>query len=335
MANCNNLFKEFNTNLNISETKRKRLIKSRDSLRSTIIAYFKLNHPEYKPTFRGQGSYAAKTMIRIKSDTCDLDNGIFFSSKPKVSPKTLQKWVHSAVKNSSSQNPQHREKCIRVVYKNDYHIDLPIYYQEHDHDKPLLATKNEGWLESDPKEFKDWFIEQKDATGQLQRIVKYLKAWADYKVKKMPNGLIMTVLATRNIFHHKRDDIALLKTLESIEYKLTDSWSCHMPTEKNEDLLSDYTGNIEFFFESLEQIIADAKSAINHHENQLKASKIWRKHLGAFFPEGKDKNVDSQLESLVGTASAILTKSAKLDRDGRIQNDKGVEHKPHKNYGGQ
>lgn len=151
---------------------------SRDNLQELIRSHFKEKHPDYVPKFRGQGSYYLGTMIRTKEDTCDLDNGVYFFPKPKETATTMQNWVWDAVENATSEKPQHRSKCIRVVYQGDYHIDLPVYYKEsetNDADKPHLAIKDIGWSPSDPKEFKLWFRKQTDNEGQLVKIVRFLK----------------------------------------------------------------------------------------------------------------------------------------------------------------
>ena len=337
MSNCHNLFQTFNGNLQITSTKKSKLMTSRDSLRDKIREYFKEKHPEYKPKFRGQGSYSMGTMIRTKQDTCDLDNGVYFFPKPSETGTTLQKWVKEAVEGATATPPQHRQKCVRVIYAGDYHIDLPVYYKEsgtNDTEYPHLAVKNSEWSKSDPKEFKDWFNGKKDEKGQLVRTVRYLKAWFDNRSKKMPNGLTMTVLATNKIKCNARDDIALRDTLKEIRNSLKSSWSCVMPTTPNDDLLENYTGDKDYFFDKIDAFIKDADKAIDEEKNQLQASKLWKKHLGSYFPDGEDKDVDKQANSLAALATSILDKRAKTDKDGKIQESQGVDHKPHKNYGG-
>lgn len=337
MSDCHNLFQTFNGNLNITSTKKSKLMTSRDKLRDKIRNHFKEKHPDYKPKFRGQGSYSMGTMIRTKEDTCDLDNGVYFFPKPSETGTTLQKWIKEAVEDATSTPPQHREKCIRVIYAGDYHIDLPVYYKSsetNDSENPHLAVKNSDWSKSDPKEFKDWFKKKKDTKGQLVRNVRYLKAWCDNRARKMPNGLTMTVLASKNIQYHDRDDIALRDTLKEIRNSLKSSWSCVMPTTPKDDLLESYNGDKDYFFEAIDVFIKDADKAIDEEKNQLKASKLWQKHLGSYFPDGEDKDVDKQANSLVAIATSILDKRAKTDRNGYIQESQGVGHKPHRNFGG-
>lgn len=338
MSNCHNLFQTFNGNLNITSTKKSKLMTSRDKLRDKIRNYFNEKHPGYKPKFRGQGSYSMGTMIRTKEDTCDLDNGVYFFPKPKETATTMQNWIWDAVEDATSEKPQHRSRCIRVIYKGDYHIDLPVYYKEsetNESENPHLAVKNTGWSKSDPKEFKDWFKKKKDTKGQLVQTIRYLKAWCDNRAKKMPNGLTLTVLACNNIKYNDRDDIALRDTLKEITSSLKSSWSCVMPTTPKDDLLENYNGDKDYFFDAIDAFIKDADKAIDEEKNQLKASKLWQKHLGAYFPDGADKDVDKQANALASVASTILAGKAKLDEQGKIQENSGVQHLSHKNFGGE
>lgn len=336
MANCNNLFKKFNSNLNINKSKKERLISSRENLREKIRKYFSENHNEYTPRFYLQGSYALGTMIRTKDDTCDFDDGVYFSPKPEVSGTTFQGWVKKAVEEVTEESPEHRAKCIRIVFKGDYDIDLPIYYiEENNESKFFLAVKNKDWELSDPKEFKDWFESKKDAENQLLRIVRYLKAWCDTCLKKMPSGLSMTVLAVNNICYETRDDKSFLKTIKKIKMSLEESWECIMPTTPQDDLFENYTGSKEYFFERLDALIADGNAAIESEENQLTASKLWSKHLGKYFPEGEDANVDEKQKQLMLKALLLQDRNADTSSDGLIvEKGKGVTtNKEHKFYG--
>ncbi|TRX65807.1 cyclic GMP-AMP synthase DncV-like nucleotidyltransferase [Carboxylicivirga sp. M1479] len=336
MSNCHNLFQTFNSDLNISKSKKKKLMTSRDNLRDLIRKYFKENHSEYTPYFAGQGSYSLGTMIRTKDDTCDLDNGVYFFPKPTETGTTLQKWVKEAVKEAASTTPEHRKRCVRVNYVAEYHIDLPIYYKtgkDNEEEHPHLAVKKEDWSESDPREFNRWFKDIKDDKGQLVRIVRYLKAWGDTRSFKMPSGITMTVLAANNISYNDRDDISLKETLDNIQSTLNSSWTCVIPTTPGDDLLANFKGDKDKFLDASEKFIDDATKAIAE-ANQLNASKKWIKHLGSYFPEGENKDVDKQMKKLFSTATSVVTGNAKLNSLGHIQSNEGVDHKPHKNYGG-
>jgi hypothetical protein len=310
MANCNNLFQEFNENLKITGTKKEKLIKSKNNLRDTIRKYFAKEHPKYKPTFYIQGSYKMKTIIRTKDDTCDLDDGVYFKNNPdNVTCTTLQKWVKDAVSDVTDSTPSHRKKCITVDYAAGYNIDLPVLLFDNDKDfHPSLAVKDGDWQEDDPKDFFEEFNKQKDEDGQLIRLVKYLKAWCDNKRNKMPSGLSMSVLAMNNFQGNVRDDVALKFLLIEIQNSLKLNFQCKMPTTPNDDLFKGYDqARRDNFLSNLSSFITDAKKAVDEEENQLKASKLWQKHLGdKYFPNGKDedekKSNASSLNGIIGSA---------------------------------
>jgi hypothetical protein len=77
-----------------------------------------------------------------------------------------------------------------------------------------------------------------------------------------------------------------------------------MPTTPKDDLFQDYTETKQSnFMHNLSTFIDDAKLAIDEN-NKLKASKLWKKHLGDRFPEGEDVDEElpenEQLAALIG-----------------------------------
>ncbi|MBI1838673.1 MAG: hypothetical protein HYR91_15520 [Flavobacteriia bacterium] len=308
MANCDKLFREFNKELNVPESKQSKLNSSKEFARQRIRDDFKNNHPDYNPTFYTQGSSIMGTMIRTKDDTCDLDDGVYFKSNPQnVSSTTLQSWIKSAVDGITDTTPTHRKKCITLDYKAGYNIDFPVLlFDKAKDDHPLLAVKNDDFILDDPKEFVDHFKSVK--TAQLIRIIRYLKAWCDFKREKMPSGLVVTVLAMNDLQENTRDDVSLKFTLIEIEKTLKRQFTCIMPTTPNDDLLGDYDdARKNNFMKNLADFIVDAKKAVDEEKNQLVASRLWQKHFGkTYFPDGEDKNDPTvnpeKLNSTIGNA---------------------------------
>ena len=299
MANCHNLFIQYNDELQINKSKKNRLRDSKDALRDRIRKFFADNHPEYVPQFFIQGSYKMGTMIKTKDDECDLDDGVYFLREPDVSATTLQKWVYQAVEGHTKGGQEHRKKCIRVIYAGDYHIDLPVYYKPEEDEHPHLAVKNKGWELSDPKEFLEWFKDVK--SEQIIRISRYLKGWGDHKRNNMPSGLVMALFSEKYLDNDDRDDIAIFKTLKSIKADLSVNWSCKMPTTPKDDLLSKHNENFKKnFFLALDHFISDANDALEN-DCQEKASKLWRKHLGSRFPIG-EKDVSKEEAMSISSA---------------------------------
>lgn len=311
MADLHSLFETFHTNIRITQTKKNKLRNSKDALRKKIISYFEEHHPEYVPKFRIQGSYKMGSAIRTKDDTCDLDDGVYFLRKPDVSPTILQTWVYNAVKGHTKEQA-HRKKCISVLYfENDvevYNIDIPVYYKLDD-EAPRLAIKNGEWSESDPKEMTDWFVEKKKQKSQVAKIVRHLKSWCDHVREKMPSGLAMTVLACNAIenvsWYDKRDDVTLKNMLKEIRRVLKIKFECIVPAVPNDDLFANYdNAKRQSILKRLDDFITDAEAALEE-KNELKASRLWGKHLGNRFPEGEDKNQETNNNGAIAGLGGI------------------------------
>ena len=338
MANLDSNFKDFYKDLQVPESKINLMITSRKNLRNKIKDYFIENHPEYKPTFYIQGSYKMGTAIRTKDDECDMDDGCYFIPKPDVTAKTLQGWVKDAVDGTTNATPLHKNKCIRVQYAANYHIDLPVYRKEDSDNKkhPELAIRDKGYEESDPKEVVEWFNDKKKNNEVLVRIISYMKSWADNVRGFMPPGLAMTILASNNQKKHDgRDDIALRDTLKEIKNSLDKNFECIVPGTPYDNLFDEYSDDRkQKFLNELTDFIADAEKAIEE-KNKLKASKLWRKHLGSRFPLAKDEDDESMqnLSSLRDISKTVLAGIATTARNGIIHAAEGVKNLSHSNYG--
>ncbi|WP_149244314.1 CBASS cGAMP synthase [Dyadobacter sp. 32] len=195
--------------------------------------------------------------------------------------------------------------------QNRFHIDLPIYYTTTKR-SPDLAHLKAGWMTSDPIAFINWFegkvnsgfkeaflyekkaflneyrqwrdrIRQEDA--QLRRMVRYLKAWADYQRtlgREMPCGIILTILVAENFVGSDRDDIALQATLGKILAKLEEKFCCFRPTPPTTDDLFEGYEHEDIFMERLRAFTASARQAINE-TNPKRACGKWQLHFGNRF----------------------------------------------------
>lgn len=307
MANTHNLFQKFHDDIQILNSKKDKLKLSKEANRNRIRKFFKNHDSKLTPKFYIQGSYKMGSAVRTKDDTCDLDDGVYFENVPdEITCTQLQKWVLEAVTGYTDTKPQHRKKCITVIYLKDgiedYNIDLPVY--KIDGNDKLLAIKDAEWESSDPKEFNNWFKSKKKTYPQLIRFVRYLKIWCDWKRNKMPSGLAMSILASNAIenivIDTKRDDKALRDILKDIQKTLKLKFTCVVPAEPFDDLFANYDDTRKNnFLDNLQKIIDDADAAIQE-KNEKTSSQFWKKHLGDRFPEGEDKD---DYSGIIGTAS--------------------------------
>jgi hypothetical protein len=279
-------FLAFHQKIVIPPSKITELKKSKQALKQRIIDFFKDKKEVTTPKFFIQGSYKMKTMVLDKSETYDVDLGVYFSEKPKVEPAVLQKWVLQAVKNHTSEPPQHREKCIRVVYRRKFHIDLPIYYQRENDRHPFLATKS-GWEKSNPEDLCEWFDWQKKSDGQLLRLVKYFKVWAKQRKKKMPSGIALTVLVVNHHKPSKYDDLAFYYTIDAICDALTlcPRWDLEIinPMVPHDNLLGRLDENQQTNFLKALKVLEEVGDKAMRQMDTTKAINLWRQQLGADF----------------------------------------------------
>ena len=295
MANNHEQFIAFNDKIS-AEGIRETLKSNREVLRNKIRNYYKENYPyDIQPCFHQQGSYAMHTLLNpiIREDGSrpyDMDDGIYFvgNVQNQLSIQEYHSRILKAVEGHTNKDPEDNDPCVTVYYADGHHVDLPIYFMEEDDEHPQLAHKTLGWIYSDPREFYKWFNGIKE-NNQLRRLVRYLKAWADYEEytngTKMPSGCIMTILAAKYYVRNERDDIAFKDLLVAIHVALNDKFECLRPTFPiNEDLFAGikWTLRKDSFMKALKDFKDDAVRAINS-KNPHDACLKWQLHFGNRF----------------------------------------------------
>lgn len=336
MANCNNLFTDYNKVITPSAEEMSKMRVSREALEKKITEKIQ-EKLGMKVSYYTQGSSAKamKTIIIKEDGTYDADRGVYLPEKPSVSATTVQGYVFDAVKDHTEDGAEHRKKCIRVFYRKAYNIDFPVYYEVSGGTYAYIAVKGDGWIKDDPAAMIEWFNKHRDENGQLIRMVKYLKAWASKCDGKMPSGIALSIWAAKNFTPEiDRDDKCLLSMVKAILNSFFWDVSCKSPVEPYDDVISKLSDEQKTNFKNkLKSLRDDAEKALAE-PNQLKASKLWRKHLGDRFKLGVDDEIDNKLESLLASASTIMSGKARLGINGDINSHKGVPHQSHRNYGG-
>jgi hypothetical protein len=284
MANLHYAFLELNESIRLHASRKDSLRTSRDAIRDKIRKYFAGRSLGLKPKFHGQGSFMMNTIIEPISKEFDIDDGIYFISKdaPTNTIQTFHDWIVDALRGHTKEDPVDKSTCVRLIYKANYHVDLPVYYVQ-EGAKPKLAHKAKGWIESDPREFMSWFSDKCDERGQLRRIVRYLKVWSDFRKGELPAGIIMSILAADNFVSNPRDDIALCLTLARIMETLDKSFTCLRPTTPiGEDLLAPFgKTKREYFLSSLRSLVEAASFATSDSASHKDACKQWQSCFGA------------------------------------------------------
>ncbi|EDP97665.1 CBASS cGAMP synthase [Kordia algicida OT-1] len=310
MATLHKEYNAFLKKVRLTNNRKKKLKKSRRKLRRTIRDWFSENKPKrLQPKFGSQGSFTMNTIINPipipvenedkKLVKYDLDDGIYFIEKPNEDNRekidTWHDWVYKAVNNHTTEETIRKKTCVRVVFVDGHHIDLPIYYQISENGTPELAHRSKSWIESDPKKFTEWYNEQAEGKPQITRIVQYIKAWKNFREQKntnlkLPSGFAFTILVVNNYYADNKDDVAFRETVRAIHTKLSNNFECRRPTTpKNEDIFSDFSETKKSnTLETLKNLLKDCDRA-DEEDNFKTASEFLRDNqFGGRFPKGDD-----------------------------------------------
>lgn len=293
MADLNSEFSTFHDRIALTSSKKASLRTSRNANRERIRQYFRDTLKILIPKFRGQGSYAMGTTVNPINGEYDIDDGVYLQHLDKQDDSnwptaaTVHNWLVKATEGPTNEKPMDKRTCVRVRYAGQYHVDLPSYGELNG--DYLLSVKGEAkWPHSDPLALTDWFLGQVKSHGeQLRRMVRYLKAWADFQSKrrgKMPNGLILTAIVANHFRGHEKDDVALANTVQAISNAVSSLFYVLNPVDFSEELTSRLTDvQKSRFQEAISTAAKDTNEAITM-DDRHEASKQWRKQFGDRFP---------------------------------------------------
>jgi hypothetical protein len=235
--------------------------------------------------------------------------------------------------------------CIRVVISQHAHLDFPLYAIPDDEfarlkalesfdsalnreeslkkdrwdalpeDKVMLAHRKFDWMISDPRPVKDWFNGNVQAKGiQLKRVVRYLKAFRDWKWENGGPASILLMTAATQVFEKRidRDDLALLDVVSKIPSILRKG--VNHPCDENESL-TERLGNegVENAAKTFEQFESYLRGAI--HSNSPEQACSWLiKMMGPRFPNEPERIESATLESTIKATPAAVGASEIIGR---------------------
>lgn len=239
--------------------------------------------------------------------------------------------------------------CIRIVISAYAHIDIPLYAipdqefvslaeasmrlygydsvkdavikSERDawtalpRDKVLLAHRECNWMPSDPRPVKEWFLGEVDAKGeQLRRVVRYLKAFRDWRWSSGGPASILLMAAAAPLFEKRdrRDDLALLDVVAALPARLRGG--VNNPVDESESL-SERLGQAGVeeaakAFEEFEKVLRGATSA-----GSASQACIWMQgEFGPRFPNEPDRVKDVSVAATIAAAPAAAGPSEFVGR---------------------
>ncbi len=282
--------------------------------------YHTLNDPAHKPPQQidyDDGVFLPTSYLAKSNRPALTARGYFKAVENALAPMCVAKnWVLDTSKNS----------CVRVTISEAAHVDVPLYaipdeefaqmaeaaradartgaldsaadtidfseplYKSLREDQIMLATRDAGWLESDPRKIEDWFLEAiRDHGESLRHICRYLKGWRDFTWKKSgPSSLSLMACAVR-IFEDfngappkNRDDLTLLLVTEQLSKLLAEPIANPVLDQYLDDGWSDQE-RAEFVASS-EQLCEGLRNALQQTVHKGLAIGHLQKHFGPRIP---------------------------------------------------
>lgn len=292
MANLQSAFDQFHRRIALTSGNKIILRKAIEEIRNKIRRYFCDILHQPVPKFRSQGSYAINTIVNPINGEFNLNDGVYLNHLDDQDDRTwpagmsARQWIVDAFKGNRHFKAIQKLACVRLRYVGLYHVDLPIYGLLRGQSK--MALNDDNWISGDPYAITQWFNSYFSLYGgQLSRIIRYVKAWADYQSLheiKMPNGFFLSVLATRHYQDDPRDDVAMAYTLKVMSKAIIPYCTVLNPVDIDEELTEHFSrSKIDHFREAIKSATEHAICATRIDEPQ-EASMIWRKLFGNRFP---------------------------------------------------
>ena len=112
----------------------------------------------------------------------------------------------------------------------------------------MLAHRDSGWIESDPREIENWFLGAiADHDEVVRRLCRYLKGWRDYQWRRGGPSSIALMACVVRVFDdldgtlpENRDDLALQAVAERLDELF--SQAIRNPVLPDQDLDEDWSG---------------------------------------------------------------------------------------------
>lgn len=273
-----------------------------------------------------QGSYKFHTLIRpLHGRQYDVDLGAYIewsSAADSISAANCRDHVQGSVLEFAENHDDAtgvldppKKRCSRVKFKEDFHIDVPVYHFNPATGRSKLAVLEDTWEASDPEAMLNWFdgaLSGEDR-AQVRRLIRYLKAWVALNYledEEVPSSLLLTVLtvdaiSTLNPVPNDDDD-ALRSLLQAVEARLDRSSHVQNPvpgdSDSNLNRLSPEA--YELFREKLRALSDTARRATDEEE-EADAAVIWAEAFDYLFPLPDVSELAAEV--VPGTGIAVVT----------------------------
>jgi Adenylyl/Guanylyl and SMODS C-terminal sensor domain/Second Messenger Oligonucleotide or Dinucleotide Synthetase domain len=282
-----------------------------------------------------QGSYKLHTLIRPvhKRDEYDVDLGVYVAwetaAGERWSPEALRRHVQASVLAYTDAagvlkgvDDPPKERCSRLKFTRQFHIDVPAYHVDPRSGLTRLATLSHGWERSDPEQMVQWFQARLDGDdrARVRRVVRYVKAWSALtfadQANARPSSLLLTVLCvdafTARIGERDLDDDDLLhEIVTTIHERLRADRHVQnpVPADQDRDINRLDDAGFQTFMTALARLVDTARRACDGADDAMAAT-IWAEAFDYLFPL---PDVEGLAESMPGQGILVPTPSIDIE----------------------
>jgi len=258
----------------LSDAQYERLREDKDALLAALKPVFAVDMP-CRVGHWLQGSYKNHTIVRpVSTDgDFDVDVGIYILCDAEGAGVTatrarqaMREALAQAVCDGDEVQCVEKPACERVQFTG-LHLDLPLYYYDERNDRCRLAHAENGWIDSDPKSYQDWFneaIHRFDAAC-VRRVIRYIKTWAAVtwlaKPDAVPPSIALCTLIAELYQDGDGDDERFASTVSAIREQLEREQKVVHPLT-GEDLLRFDRATLDDFLEGLRRAERLSKEAL-------------------------------------------------------------------------
>lgn len=327
-----NYFDEFMKNtVNIDDSR----LRDLDSRVETLYSVIREDE-ELGPIILGkdpQGSWAHETIIKpVEENEFDADFMLIMEEQDDWEPRDYLNKLYAAFQRLEAykDTATKKDRCVRVVYANDCHIDIVPFLTLSDGRQVIVNHGTNDWEETDPDEFTAWMKRQDDtAQGNLRRVIRLMKYLRDHHMQfKRSKSVILTVLlgervaATKRIIdpnYYGNLPTAFVHILEDLN-----SWMQARPILP--DLPDPSGANNDFghrwnqesydnLRNKVQAIAGDARAALDA-EGIETSHDLWKAVFGDDFKKPSTTTSSSPSRSAVAAAAVPMIPTVRSGRDG-------------------
>ncbi|MBK1439972.1 nucleotidyltransferase [Parapedobacter sp. ISTM3] len=197
----------------LDKTRHERMISSYEAVREWIEADEKFFKP-YKYDVYPHGSVRILTTVKpIGRDEFDLDIAVHLKYGTPHTPERIYNELRRRLNEHGLYKDmlEAKNRCIRLKYAGDYHMDILPGVQEIEYDKNCIMVPDRelgSWVSSNPRGYADWFIAKANLVREslLEKALRAENLPADdYSKKKPLQRGVQLIKRYRDIYFQKND----------------------------------------------------------------------------------------------------------------------------------